>query len=241
MDDLHSPKHPIALRPEHIARSTTTIRIKQHSTTLSSGNFTITRVPDSSNPIQAPETLFTVDSDYPSFSQRRHFRDASGLPLFEISRRKMGVTWYLHLPGDGQKGSVSAGSIGGQGRVSGSRPAAEPIATVVPKFHALKDKFDVYFRNAADDQGLGRQEDVVLEVRGQNVWKSRTNVYYHGKVVMVVKLTDLVATYLPFKRPTWEAVVAEGVDVSLAAVLAVLLATLLYESSGVGRKPDSDK
>ncbi|KAI9371430.1 tubby C-terminal-like domain-containing protein [Aspergillus egyptiacus] len=153
---------------------------------------------------------------------RRHFRDASGLPLFEISRQNAGVTWYLHLPGESSSSSSSSSSRGKE------KTRSEPIATVVPKYSALKDKFDVHFRNIAAD---GNGEETVLEVRGQNIWKSRTNVYHHGRVVMTVRLTDMVAAYIPGKRPRWEVVVAEGMDLSLAAVIAVLLATMLYQSS----------
>lgn len=112
----------------------------------------------------------------------------------------MEVMWHLYLPG----GSSSSS------KEKGKRKASEPIATIVPKYSALKDKFDVHFRNAAADG-----QEAVLVVRGQNVWKSRTHVYYRGHLVMVVKLKDMVAAYLPLKRPSWEAVVAEGMDLSL--------------------------
>ena len=80
----------------------------------------------------------------------------------------------------------------------------------MPKQSALKDKFDVHFQNAA-----ANREETILAVRGQNVWKSKTNVYHHGNLVMMVKLMDMAAVYLPGKQPTWEVVVAEGMDLSL--------------------------
>lgn len=190
MESLTPTKQPIAIRPEHVASSTTTIQVKQHSASWSSGNFTISSTPTAEEPLLTK--LFTVDGDVASWSQRRHFCDASGLPLFEISRKKAGVTWYIHLPGE----SSSKGN--------------EPIATVVPQWSALKDKFDVHLRNAA-----ANGEEIILEVRGQNIWKSKTNVYHRGNLVMIVKLTDIAAVYLPVKRPSWEVVVAEGIDLSL--------------------------
>ncbi|KAJ5497051.1 hypothetical protein N7463_009038 [Penicillium fimorum] len=208
MESLTPTKQPIAIRPEHVASSTTTIQVKQHSASWSSGNFTISSTPTAEEPLL--NKLFSVDGDFASFSQRRHFCDASGLPLFEISRKKVGVTWYLHLPGE----SSSKGSSSG------------PIATIVPKWSALKDKFDVHLRNVA-----ANGDETILEVRGQNVWKTKTHVTHRGKLVMVVKLTDVAAVYLPGKRPSWEVVVAEGMDLSLASVIAVLLATMLYQSS----------
>ncbi|KAL4780811.1 tubby C-terminal-like domain-containing protein [Aspergillus varians] len=209
--ELLTLKQPIAIRPEHVASSPTTIQVKQHSASWSSGNFTVSSIPTAEEPLS--KKLFGVDGDFASWSQRRHFCDASGLPLFEISRKKTGVTWYLHLPGESSSSSSKAS-------------ASEPIATVVPKWSALKDKFDVRFQNAA-----ANREETVLAVRGQDIWKSKTNVYYHGNLVMTVKVTDRVAVYLPGKRPSWEVVVAEGMDLSLASVLAVLLATMLYQSS----------
>lgn len=198
MESLTPLKQSLAIRPEHVVPSTTTIRVKQHSASLSSSNFTITGAPTPESPEGAK--LFAVDGDFASWSQRRRFCDASGLPLFEISRKDLGVTFYLHLPGEG--GRKKGGSSG--------KDESERIATIVPKYSALKDKFDVHFRNVAADG-----EETVLEVRGQNIWKSKTHVYHRGHLVMVVKLTDMVSVYIPGKRPSWEVVVAEGMDLSL--------------------------
>ena len=191
MESLTPVRQPIAIRPDYVASSTTTIQVKQHSASWSSGNFTISSTPTAEEPLS--NKLFVVDSDFGSLSQLRRFRDASGLPLFEISRKKTGSIWNLHLPGESRSGSNRS-----------------KIATAVPKWGAFTDKFDVHFQNAA-----ANGKETVLAVRGQNVWKSRTNVYHHGKLVMRVKLTDMVAVYLPGKRPTWEVVVAEGMDLSL--------------------------
>ncbi|KAJ5498851.1 hypothetical protein N7453_007902 [Penicillium expansum] len=208
MEPLAPIKKPIAIRPEHVASSTTTIQVKQHSVGWSSGNFTISSTPTAEEPLL--NKLFSVDGDIASWSQRRHFCDASSLPLFDISRKKAGVTWYIHRPNES----------------SSKEAASEPIATVVPQWSALKDKFDVHLQNAA-----ANGEETILEVRGQNIWKTKTNVYHCGNLVMVVKLMDIAAVYLPIKRPSWEVVVAEGMDLSLGSVIAVLLATVLYQSS----------
>lgn len=196
MASIAPTKEPIAVRPEFVASKTTSIQVKQHSASWSSGNFTVSSTPTAEDPNS--KELFVVDGDLASWSQRRHFRDASGLPLFEISRKKLGVTWYLHLPG----------------KSNNKENIFEPIATIVPKWSALKDKFDVHIRNAALNG-----ERTTLAVRGQNVWKSRTNVYHDDRLVMTVKLTDRVAVYLPGKRPSWEVVVAAGMDLSLVGYL----------------------
>lgn len=185
-------KQPLSIRPDQVAQRPTSLLVKQHTKSWTGGDFTISnRSVEGSSKL---ETLFSVDGEVGSLSQRRHVRDASGLPLFDIRRKRAGVTWFVHLPGDSDNAD------------------AKPIATIAPKLHPLKDKFDVHFQNASADG-----EDVVLEVRGQDVWKYRTHVYYNGSLVMVSKLTDMVSVYLPIKRPKWELEVAEGFDLSLVS------------------------
>ncbi|KAL4756719.1 tubby C-terminal-like domain-containing protein [Aspergillus foveolatus] len=219
MASLPPLKQRLALRPEYIASSTRVIKVDQHSASWSSGNFTITE----SN---TDEKLFGVTGEFASFTQRRHFSDASGLPLFELSRERMGMKWFLHLPGEKSRKAKEK-------ETPYSSPAAtKPIATFVPKYSALMDKFDMHFRNSALDSDPGADwEEVTLSIWGQNVWKSRANVYHCGRLAMTVKLTNMAAPYIPLKRPTWEASVAEGMDLSLASVVAVFLAMMLYESN----------
>ncbi|KAL3429053.1 hypothetical protein BDV09DRAFT_200985 [Aspergillus tetrazonus] len=186
--ELPPLKQPLALRPEYIASSARVIKVNQQSASWSSGNFTIT---DS----HTDEKPFGVTGEFASFTQRRHFSDESGLPLFELSWERMGMKWFLHLPGEKSRKAKEK-------ETPYSSPAAtKPIATFVPKYSALKDKFDMHFENSAlnSDPGADREE-VTLAIRGQN-------------------------------RPTWEASVAEGMDLSLASVVAVFLATMLYESN----------
>ncbi|KAL4966418.1 tubby C-terminal-like domain-containing protein [Aspergillus stella-maris] len=226
------PKHPIALRPEYIAPNNTTIHVKQHSASWSSGDFTVTSVPGPENPDPdpKPKELFKVLGELASFSQRRYFRDADGLPLFELSREKMGYKWFLHLPGekernkDGKKGSSLFSSSSSS--PSSSTSSSKAIATIRSSYSTLKDKFEVSFRNAAV-----KNEEVTLEVRGQNVWKSLTHVYYHGKLVMEITLKGMAAVYIPGKGPRWDVRVVEGVDLALAAVITVIIAATLYDSN----------
>ncbi|KAE8306250.1 tubby C-terminal-like domain-containing protein [Aspergillus transmontanensis] len=207
-------KKPIAIRPEHIASCPTTIKVKQHSKSWSGGDFTISTCKGEAGSVTK---LFSVDGDFGSLSQRRHFRDSSGLPLFELHRKKSGVTWFVHLPGD--------------------KSDAEPIATIATKWSVFKDKFDVHIKNAA-----AGGEDTVIEVRGQDIWKVKTHVYNNGALVMIAKLTDVLSVYVPGKRPEWELTVAEGLDLSLASIVGVLLATLLkYSSMPSSYSPKSQK
>lgn len=182
MAELTTLSSPLAVRPSHIASQLTTLRVKQRSASLSAGDFTIS-VADTE------EKLFFVDGNVGSFSERALMSDASGLPVFEIHRKRVGVTWFASIP---------------------SRE--EAVITLAPRFHALKDKFDVYFANTAAD---GAAEEVMLEVRGQDIWKRWINVYFQGKLVMKVKNADMVAVYLPGKRPHWDVQVCQGMDLSV--------------------------
>lgn len=183
---LDTLEQPIGLRPDLVAAATRRIRVKQHAG-FGPSDFTVTGN-NGSEPESSPAQLFSVDGHVLSWQQRRNFRDGSGLPLFEVARKKAGVTWFVHLPGaDG-----------------------EPIATITTRFHALKDKFDVYFDNAA-----GNGEKVQLEVRGQDIWKLRTNVYFGERIVMTAKRTDKMSVYVPGKSIEWDVDVVQGMDMSI--------------------------
>lgn len=111
MAELPEPvelKLPIAIRNEHIAPCPTTTRIKRLLTATflaDGGDFTISTCPDSREHGDAQEEtkLFSVDSGLAlgrGLNQRRHFRNASGLPIFSVSMEGNGATWVVQLPGD---------------------------------------------------------------------------------------------------------------------------------------------
>ncbi|CRG84146.1 hypothetical protein PISL3812_01471 [Talaromyces islandicus] len=199
---LDSLEQPIGLRPDLVAATARRIRVKQHAG-LGPSDFTVTGTNDS-EPESSPTKLFSVDGHVMSWQSRRNFRDGSGLPLFEVARKKAGVTWFVHLPKDD----------------------GEPIATITTRFHALKDKFDVYFNNAA-----GSREKVQLEVRGQDIWKLRTNVYFGERMVMTCKRTDKMSVYIPGKALEWDVDIVQGMDMSIASLIVVVMAQQMYQSS----------
>lgn len=201
MSELSILKQPIALRQEHIASSTTRLRLQ--STSRIGGEYEIssTAAPDgtgSSSDTPDSNLLFNVDGNAVSWRQQRYFRDASGLPLFELHRKAAGVTWFVDIPG---------------------RNSEQPLATLAPRWHMLKDKCDVHFSNSA-----AGGEQTVLAVRGQDIWKRWTHVYIGDHaLVMRVRLIDMMAVYIPAKRRSWEIEVAEGMDLSLVSVVAMLI------------------
>lgn len=138
--ELTLPKQPIAIRPEHIAPGITTLRFQ--STSWIGGEYAVsTFASDSQGSAMDAELtkLFVIDGNPASWSQHRYFRDASGLPLFELRRKPTGVTWFVEMPG-------------------GSSP---PLATLAPRWGGLKDRCDVFVANAA-----AQGEEAMLEVRG---------------------------------------------------------------------------
>ncbi|KAL4906228.1 hypothetical protein BDW74DRAFT_151542 [Aspergillus multicolor] len=223
MPSLSPLSHPLAIRPEHVAQCTTTLKVKQQSNTLSSGNFTVSRIDASGRPESEAEStpLFTVTSPFASWTRRRTFLDASGLPLFEIASVRLGGMWTLHLPGS-------------------SRKTEQPIATILPKRRSgAGDKFDVHLHLKGDAADAAEEREPVLEVRGQDAFGSVTHVFHRktAKCVMSVRLEKrgMFAGYVvPFRRPEWEVSVAKGMDVSLASAITVLLAMMLYNNSSTG-------
>lgn len=200
MTTLESLKQPIAIRPELIAAAQTTLIVHPHSISFSGNDFTISVANDAtegssgegSSKTAEPYKIFFVDGKTFSWSHKMSFIDASGLPFFELHRKKAGVTWFVSLPNTNDKS----------------------IATIAPQGHLLKDKYDVFIQNAADGGA-----EVKLEVRGNDIWKYRTSVYYGGSLVMTIKVKRYYLVYVGMgKRPEWEVSVAQGFDLSLVSV-----------------------
>jgi uncharacterized protein YxjI len=86
---------------------------------------------------------------------------------------------------------------------------SEPMVTLAPRRNNLKDKLDVYVHG---------EEEVLLEVRGLDVWKKKTEVYLGDLLVMEVELVNLLSAYVPFfKDNQWNVRVAQGMDASLVS------------------------
>lgn len=188
-------KQPIAIRTEHVATERTTLRVRQSHTSIFGGDFTISR--DDSTYHAGPSDhfqpieLLSVKGKVLTWSQKRAFLDSSGLPLFDLYCKPLSAVWYVELPGERTN---------------------TPMVQLVPQRSTFKDKFDVYVRNAADD---GRQ--VVLEARGQDIWKLRTNFYLGDACVMTAKRTDKMAVYVPGRKIEWVVDIARRLDASLVS------------------------
>lgn len=202
--------HPIAINPQHVAAEQTRLRIKQQSMSFSGGDFTVFREGAIGEEQDAPLTnkLFTSEGKAMSWRQRRTVYDASGLPVFEVYRKSSGVTWYVHVPGDQSINSRDGDACQGM-----------PLVEFRPQGSVFKDKLDINVCSRMGEGG-GEGEMVKLEVRGQDIWKIRTNVYWGDSVVMTAKRQDKLAVYLPGKSLEWVVDVAQGMDISLVSHLA---------------------
>ncbi|KAI9370914.1 tubby C-terminal-like domain-containing protein [Aspergillus egyptiacus] len=221
MAELTDLKQPIAIRTEYTAPYLTTLHIKQHGKSkhdVLGESLTVWRWPDGGSQSQDERKLFSVGSESVPFRQRRHVRDASGLPLFELSQKKAGVTWFVHLPG--------------------GKETSESIAAIAPRWNPLRNKLDVYVRNAARDG-----TEVKLKVRGQDVSKAQTNVYFDGALVMIATRFD---DHRSLTELEWKVEVARGMDISLASVIVVAMAYMLHRTGaslyrGAGDSPAAGK
>lgn len=84
---------------------------------------------------------------------------------------------------------------------------SSPLITLAPRRNDMKDRLDVYVHG---------EEEVKLEVRGLDVWKKVTHVYLDERLVMVVKLVNLLSVYVPFlKDNQWDVRLSQGMDASL--------------------------
>lgn len=151
---------------------------------------------------------------------KREFTDSSGLPLFELRRNshlKFDNAWSAALPGAQEGDDVLSASF---------------------KMFVVHTKFDIYMRNLAlpsvDAQHARHYRDhVKLEVRGQDMSNLTSHVTCEGnKVIHIRRESDeLDLGRNAYKhayghRTEWEVTVAEGVDLTLAGVVVIILAEM---------------
>jgi hypothetical protein len=137
------------------------------------------------------EVLFTVDSRSGLCAPRRLIKDATGTGVLELRRNSTRDESYIAHPNNGN---------------------SRPLAVVVPRKTVSKDKVDVYAKNAARED-----QETKLEVRGQDIWKRNTLVYWRDDLVMQLRFVSYVTSYVPFASNQWNVTVAQGFDLSLVS------------------------
>lgn len=151
------------------------------------GEFTFSR----SSKGQPGNVLFTVDSRSGLRAPKRLIRDSTGTGILELWRNPTGDESYISRPHNGP---------------------SPPLAVVAPRKTVSKDKVDIYVKNAARDD-----QETKLEVRGQDVWKRNTLVYWGDDLVMQLRFVNYVTSYVPFASNQWDVAVAQGFDLSLVS------------------------
>jgi hypothetical protein len=178
---LASLDEPLYILEDYLASEPTTLRAKHNG----KGGFTFSKTPENGS----PEILLKVDSRSSLKASQRVIKDASrGKSVLELWRNHVGDESYIGIP----------------------NIASLPLARVAPRPTKVKDRVDVYVKNAARDN-----EETKLEIRRQDVWKRDTCIYRGDDLVMKVRFMNYVTSFVPFSSNQWDVVVAEGFDLSL--------------------------
>lgn len=186
MTDSKSPIEPlkesIGLRTEFIRPERSFLVVTQHRS-WSGGDFTA-RAEDGT-------TILTSSGKWASKSARKEFKDASGLPLFnmKMSLFSMSSAWYLELPG-GQR-----------------------ILSVKYKWSINRVKLDVTLKNAASPT----HDEVVLKVKSQDSHLGSTQVLWQGRPVAVVRKKVGMFSITSEVTSEFEVEVAAGMDHALVS------------------------
>jgi hypothetical protein len=196
--------HPVAIRLEHLAETETHLRIEEKSNLFGPSDF-LALLDDGT-------TVFSAHGKGAVFGKKREIRDGSGLPIFELyaSSSSLKGAWYLELPGRSHERMLSIDLLGGSsGRVS----------------------LYVYFANRCEHYGLSTgmstqnsltTNDVVFEVRGQDMERIQFDVFYLGaKVASIRRLVPaIISSTKSGGKPLWQASVSANVDLSIVSLNA---------------------
>ena len=187
---LEPLKAPIALlRTGFIVPQQTTLLVKEHRSFLG-GNFTAEQLhphPDGSG---ATTTILTCTAKNWSKHNRTEFKNASGLPLFDLCMSWLSFSnaWYIELPaGGGQR-----------------------IVTVAEKVWTSRVKLEVTLHSNA---ASAIHEEVTLQVDGEDAHSGTTQVLWQGRLVALIRMkSDLSLSKITME---FEVEVAAGMDQAL--------------------------
>ncbi|BCS29967.1 uncharacterized protein APUU_80270S [Aspergillus puulaauensis] len=222
------PRWPLAIRNETIttAEPETIITVRNSPEPWHPLDYTVTH--------ENGATLFTVNGNPWGLAQRRIFRDASGLPLFELRGR-----WYdsstleLKLPGGA---ATSETLLSAKCRVAVQAPRAVlrfrnscvPLnARPTQKHKNKKSVLDTLMRPSTVDPETVHRE--VMEIYSMDVDNFAQVAVVDGqRVANIDRVTDpgelAQGQKPPFRfRPMWRVRVARGVDLALMAVAVVIV------------------
>ncbi|KAK3673682.1 hypothetical protein LTR78_006587 [Recurvomyces mirabilis] len=200
---LQPPLHgPLAVRSEYVTAKETVVYITELDRSVLTRDFVMTN--------DTGSTILQVTGKTICKDMLREFEDGDGLPLLELRRRA--GTWAATLPGAG---------------------LGDNIASIAFKAFFIHTKFQVVFNNLMPPSA-GETHDyrdvVLLDVKGLDSSNERVQVACGGSAVMHIRRTvDQHGSRSAYKhaygyRTRWEVTLSEGMDMSLAAMIIVVLA-----------------
>lgn len=227
---LKAPERNIALRTEYITESKTTLLLKPQGTAESAAAYKIIDEDDI--------VLFTV-TGWKFYSNRscREFRDASGLPLFELHRNwlslRNGYVWSVTLPGGSsqpQRNHRRSFSSTSNGGASSPGVGTGVLATGSPRIRSLGSRpfgnFDITIEQNAAAAYTKNDEDkkLTLEIERHGSALGLFDVVDGGdrkvaelrESIQHNKRLPLISSQSGY-RPVLDLVVTAGVDLSLVS------------------------
>ncbi|KAE8352273.1 tubby C-terminal-like domain-containing protein [Aspergillus coremiiformis] len=207
---LKAPDRPIAIRENYITDSKTLLTLRPQGDAQSVAAY---KVQDENG-----VTQFTASGRKYNGRSCREFRDASGLPLFELHRKiSLRNAWFITLPGS---------------------PTADSIATGAPRL-APFGNFTFTFINVAatNVKQLMDDEEVTLEIErhgrvlesfdvvdgDRKIAEVRESIHHNKKIALT---TSARRNY----RPVLDIIVTPGVDLSLATAIAIIASDSVFGS-----------
>lgn len=232
---LKPPERPIALRPEYIPATKTYLTLKPQG---DAGSAKAYKILDDEGAV-----MFTATGW--NFSERscREFRDASGLPLFELHRNWFSLrsAWGVTLPG-GVPTSLTPSVSGGSGSSSkddsniSGLGGGGVLATGSPRIRSFGYKpfgnFNIKIERNAAAVDTKKEDDkkLTLEIeRYGNVLALFDVVDGDRKVAQIresIQHNEKLALFSSQKkyRPALDVIVTPGVDLSLVGCLSAHIA-----------------
>ncbi|KAE8163299.1 tubby C-terminal-like domain-containing protein [Aspergillus tamarii] len=212
---LKAPERPIALRREYITEAKSLLTFRPQGDPKSAIGYSI----------QDDDGIVLFTASGRKFNDRpcREFRDASGLPLFEIYRKSFRNSWSISLPGS----------------------SSAKIATVSPRRTSGMSgwgNFTITFDNAAAFESKRKEDkELSLEVQSRGnvlalydivdgdrkVAEVRESIQHNEKLALMKRFPSSKHGY----RPVLDIIITAHVDQSLIAAVAVIISDTVFSAN----------
>ncbi|KAJ5477289.1 hypothetical protein N7539_007433 [Penicillium diatomitis] len=208
---MRAPIREIALRPESIATTKTTLVLRPNGNAASNAAYIITT--------EDHQPVYTIAGRKAGDRVCREFHDASGLPLFELHTKTMlgrPLSWFITMPGGGADMKIAEGQ---------------------PRWAGGQKSMVFSFRNRAAVQNKREEEATMsLLVSSNGQIMARYDVIDGDRRVAAVNesihhnetLALMPQSRRRSLRPAMDLTVVPGVDTSLVAAIAIIMFDWTY-------------